>query len=33
MAELFCPKCRKTMKDDNFYTYKMGQNVNYVKLV
>ena len=26
MAELlFCEKCRKTMADTNFYTYKNGQ--------
>lgn len=31
MAQLFCPKCRKTMADTNFYQYKNGQKCELCK--
>ena len=31
MADLYCEKCHKTMKDTNFYTYKNGQKTEMCK--
>ena len=31
MAQLFCPKCRKTMADTNFYQYKNGEKCELCK--
>jgi len=31
MAQLYCPKCRKTMADTNFYQYKNGQKCELCK--
>ena len=31
MANLYCEKCRKTMDEDNFYTYKDGSKTELCK--
>ena len=31
MANCYCEKCRKTMADDNFYTYKDGRKAEICK--